>query len=221
MRDAFHEQLQHITDVLVEMAGLVETAVGQATQSLLEADVQVAERVIAADAEIDRLQGRVEEQIFEQIARQQPVAGDLRILVGALRMVADLERMGDLAEHVAKVARLRYPDHAIPAELRPTIQEMDEAARSMVDRFGQIMESRDTDQATAMMAEDDHMDRLRRSLFHTILDPGWAHGVEAAVDIALLGRYYERIADHSVSMARRVVYLVTGEYPAESTALTP
>lgn len=221
MRDAFHEQLQHIVDVLVEMSARIDVAVADATRALLEADVETAEQVIAADVEIDRLQGRVEEQIFEQIARQQPVAGDLRVLVVALRMVADLERMGDLAQHVAKVARLRYPDHAIPAELRPTIEEMASAARAMTAGFGKIMQERDATKAEALMSADDHMDRLRRSLFHTILAPDWNHGVEAAVDIALLGRYYERIADHAVSMARRVIYLVTGEYPQEDTVLSP
>lgn len=221
MRDAFHDQLQHINDVLVEMTNLVGTAVEEATRALLDADVQLAERVISNDADIDRRQALVEEQIFELIARQQPVASDLRILVGALRMVADLERMGDLAEHIAKVARLRYPDHAIPDQLRATMEQMDAEARAMVVRTGEIITSRDTEMVTELMSQDDRMDRLRRSLFHTILAPDWEHGVEAAVDIALLGRYYERIADHCVSMARRVHYLVTGEYPHEEPLLAP
>ena len=216
MRDAFHEQLQHLNDRLVQMAGLVEDAVREGTIALLEADARRAERVIAADAEIDRLQALVEEQTFEQLALQQPVASDLRALVAALRMVADLERMGDLAEHVAKIARMRYPECAIPDELKGTIEKMGSVAESMVAKVAQTVQSSDVQHAVDLVAEDDEMDRLRRSLFYTLLDPGWSHGVAAAVDIALLGRYYERIADHAVSMARRVIYLVTGDVPSRT-----
>lgn len=217
MRDAFHEQLQHLNDRLVEMANLVEVAVREGTAALLEADARRAERVIAADAQIDRLQTLVEERTFEQLALQQPVAADLRSLVAALRMVADLERMGDLAEHVAKIARMRYPECAIPDELKPTIAEMGLVAERMVHKVSKTVEASDVSRAVDLVAEDDEMDRLRRSLFHTLLDAEWKHGVEAAVDIALLGRYYERIADHAVSMARRVIYLVTGDVPARTS----
>ncbi len=217
MRDAFHEQLQHLNDRLVQMAGLVETAVREGTAALLEADARRAERVIAADAEIDRLQALVEEQTFEQLALQQPVASDLRALVAALRMVADLERMGDLAEHVAKIARMRYPECAIPDELKATIAKMGSVAESMVAKVAETVKSSDVQHAVDLVAEDDEMDQLRRSLFYTLLDPGWPHGVGAAVDIALLGRYYERIADHAVSMARRVIYLVTGDVPSRTS----
>jgi phosphate transport system protein len=217
MRDAFHEQLQHLTDRMVEMANLVEVAVREGTGALLEADARRAERVIAADAQIDRLQSLVEERTFEQLALQQPVASDLRALVAALRMVADLERMGDLAEHVAKIARMRYPECAIPAEMHGTIAEMGSVAERMVHKVAETVRSSDVSQAVDLVAEDDQMDRLRRSLFHIVLDKDWSYGVEAAIDIALLGRYYERIADHAVSMARRVIYLVTGDVPVRSS----
>jgi phosphate transport system protein len=216
MREAFHEQLQDLNDRLVQMAGLVETAVREGTAALLEADVRKAERVIAADAEIDRLQELVEEQTFEQLALQQPVASDLRALVAALRMVADLERMGDLAEHVAKIARLRYPECAIPDELKATIARMGSVAEHMVHKVAATVRGSDVARAVDIVGEDDEMDQLRRQLFTTMLTPDWPHGVAAAVDIALLGRYYERIADHSVSMARRVIYLVTGDVPSRT-----
>lgn len=218
MRDAFHEQLEGINDRIVEMANLVEVAVEEATAALLEADARRAEHVITADVEIDRLQTLVEEQTFEQLALQQPVATDLRILVGALRMTADLERMGDLAEHVAKITRLRYPEHAIPDDVKGTIAEMGKVAKRMVHDVATCVAARDVEAAERLVGADDEMDSLRRSLFQRMLDPGWAHGVEAAVDIALLGRYYERIADHAVSMARRVIYLVTGEMPDHITS---
>ncbi|MEQ7127046.1 phosphate signaling complex protein PhoU [Actinopolymorpha sp. B11F2] len=216
MREAFHEQLQHLNDRLVQMAGLVETAVREGTAALLEADARKAEKVIAADTEIDRLQALVEEQTFEQLALQQPVASDLRALVAALRMVADLERMGDLAEHVAKIARMRYPECAIPDELKETIARMGAVAERMVGKVSATVRGSDVARAVDLVGEDDEMDQLRRELFTKMLDASWPHGVAAAVDIALLGRYYERIADHSVSMARRVIYLVTGDVPART-----
>jgi len=169
--------------------------------------------VIAADDEVDHERELIEERAFELLARQQPVAGDLRMLVAALRMVADLERMGDLSVHVAKVARLRYPGRAIPDVLVPTIRRMASVAEQMVGAAAQIVADRDIDAARELETKDDEMDQLRRSLFRTLLSDDWNSGVEAAVDIALLGRYYERIADHAVSMARRVVYLVTGQHP--------
>jgi phosphate transport system protein len=135
------------------------------------------------------------------------------MLVAALRMVADLERMGDLAAHVSKIARLRYPAPAIPTELNSVIEEMGAVAGRMVDGAGDVIKSRDVDAAARLEAVDDEMDKLRSNQFRLMMDESWPHGVEVAVDIALLGRYYERIADHAVSMARRVVYLVTGELP--------
>jgi len=213
MRNLFHDQLDSILEELVIMTGNVRTALRDATTSLLEADVSIAERVIAADDEVDHERELIEERAFELLARQQPVAGDLRMLVAALRMVADLERMGDLSVHVAKVARLRYPGRAIPDVLVPTIRRMASVAEQMVGAAAQIVADRDIDAARELETKDDEMDQLRRSLFRTLLSDDWNSGVEAAVDIALLGRYYERIADHAVSMARRVVYLVTGQHP--------
>jgi phosphate transport system protein len=213
MRNLYHDQLDSILEELVIMTGNVRTALRDATTSLLDADVSIAERVIAADDEVDHERELIEERAFELLARQQPVAGDLRMLVAALRMVADLERMGDLSVHVAKVARLRYPGRAIPEVLVPTIRRMASVAEQMVGAAAQIVADRDVDAALELEAKDDEMDQLRRSLFRTLLSDDWNSGVEAAVDIALLGRYYERIADHAVSMARRVVYLVTGQHP--------
>jgi phosphate transport system protein len=213
MRNLYHDQLDSILEELVIMTGNVRTALRDATTSLLEADVSIAERVIAADDEVDHERELIEERAFELLARQQPVAGDLRMLVAALRMVADLERMGDLSVHVAKVARLRYPGRAIPDVLVPTIRRMASVAEQMVGAAAQIVADRDIDAARELETKDDEMDQLRRSLFRTLLSDDWNSGVEAAVDIALLGRYYERIADHAVSMARRVVYLVTGQHP--------
>jgi phosphate transport system protein len=213
MRDTYHEQLDDILAELERMTRTVSAAVRRSTTALLAADIRTAEEVIAADIELDAAGEGVEEQVFELMARQAPVANELRMLVAALRMVADLERMGDLAAHVSKIARLRYPAPAIPAELQTVIAEMGGVAGRMVDSAGDVIRSRDVEAAQRLESVDDEMDKLRSNQFRLMMDDSWPHGVEVAVDIALLGRYYERIADHAVSMARRVVYLVTGELP--------
>jgi phosphate transport system protein len=213
MRDTYHEQLDDILVELERMTRSVSIAVRRSTKALLEADIKAAEDIIATDIELDASGEGVEDKVFELMARQAPVANELRMLVAALRMVADLERMGDLAAHVAKITRMRYPQPAIPAELSELIAEMGRVAEGMVTAAGDVIKSRNVAAAQALEATDDKMDRLRSSQFRMMMDDGWPHGVEVAVDIALLGRYYERIADHAVSMARRVVYLVTGEMP--------
>jgi phosphate transport system protein len=213
MRDAYFDQLDAIVDELVTMTHEVQEAVARATQALLTADAEIAEKVISDDAIIDAARERVESRSFELLALQQPVASDLRMLVAGLRMVADLERMGDLSVHVAKVARLRVPQIAVPREVVPTIQRMAEVAEKMVGTVAGIIADRDVAGARRLEEDDEEMDQLRRSSFRLMLDDTWPHGVEAAVDIALLGRYYERIADHAVSVANRVVFVVTGEFP--------
>jgi phosphate transport system protein len=214
MRDAYYEQLDAVIDELVTMTHEVGTAVGQATKALLEADAELAERVISHDEYVDSERERIEELSFELLALQQPVAGDLRMLVAALRMVSDLERMGDLCVHVAKIARLRVPEVAIPNDMLPTVQRMAEVAEEMVGKVETVIADRDVQAAIELEKCDEEMDQLRRSSFRQMLSDEWPHGVEPAVDIALLGRYYERIADHAVSLARRVVFLVTGQHPS-------
>jgi phosphate transport system protein len=213
MRHAFHEQLDSVFDDLSDIARRVEDAVRLATAALLSGDVEVAERVISGDVEIDRARERVEDKAFSLLSLQQPVAGDLRTIVAALRMVSELERMGDLSVHVAKVARLRAPNVAVPEEIRPVLARMAEVAEDMVARVLEVIAGRDVEAAIALGRDDEEMDQLRRNSFAQLLSDDWGHGVEAAVDIALLGRYYERIADHAVSVANRVVFVVTGENP--------
>ncbi|MEZ5097148.1 MAG: phosphate signaling complex protein PhoU [Nocardioides sp.] len=213
MREAFHDQLDEMFGDLAAIAREVENAVHYATEALLSGDAQTAEQVIGADDQIDRAAERVEEKAFILLSLQQPVAGDLRTLVAALRMVSELERMGDLSVHVAKIARLRVPDIAVPTEIRPTMQRMAHVAKLMVSRVSRVIDERDADAAAELEKMDDEMDQLRRACFTEMLSDDWSHGVEAAVDIALLGRYYERIADHAVSVANRIVFVVTGHNP--------
>ncbi len=211
MRQQFREDLDSISESLVEMTRLVGSAMSRATTALLDADLQLAETVITADETVDSLYREVEERALELMARQAPVATDLRLLVTSLRMVADLERMGDLALHVAKVARRRYPASAIPPELRSTVLEMGQVAQDIVVKAGSVIASRDLTMAAELERDDDVMDGLHRRLFQSLLAPSYSRGIEAAIDVTLCGRYYERFADHAVSVARRVVYLVTGE----------
>lgn len=211
MRDAYQDALDRSVTDMVTMTRLVQTSVRRATHALLHADLEVADEVIAADDEVDRLREQIEEDVFELLALQQPVAGDLRMLFAAVRMVSDLERMGDLSVHVAKVARLRVPEVAVPEQMRPTMERMAEVAERMVGQTADIIANRDVAAARALEDSDEEMDQLRSRGFRIMLSPEWADGVEPAIDMALLGRYYERIADHAVSVARRVVYLVTGE----------
>ena len=211
MRDAYHDDLDGISKALVDMTALVGSAMARATTALLDADLQLAETVITADDAVDALYHQVEEQCFDLMARQQPVASDLRMLITSLRMVADLERMGDLALHVAKIARRRFPASAVPPELRSTLLEMGHTAEEIVAKAGSVIAGRDVELAAQLERDDDVMDDLHKALFTALLADSWEHGIEAAIDITLAGRYYERFADHAVSVARRVVYLVTGE----------
>jgi len=214
MRDTYHDDLDAISSSLVEMANLVGSAMSRATTALLDGDLQLAEQVITADEAVDARYREVEARAFDLLARQQPVASDLRVLVTSLRMVADLERMGDNAVHVAKIARRRYPSSAVPPALRSTVLEMGHAAEEIVAKAGSVVAGRDLKLAAELEKDDDVMDDLHRQLFTAILDDRWSDGVEAAIDITLVGRHYERFADHAVSVARRVVYLVTGERAA-------
>jgi phosphate transport system protein len=215
MRDAFHDDLDAISLSLVEMSQLANTAMVRATKAILEADLAIAEEVISEDERIDNLHHDLDARTLTLLARQQPVAGDLRTIVTSIRMSSDIERMGDLAHHVAKLARMRYPACAIPPELVFIIQEMGEVAQRIMTKTTGVITSRDTLAAVELEKDDDAMDKLHRKLFEILLDDNWSHGIETAIDMTLVGRYYERYADHAVSVARRVYFLVTGTYASD------
>ena len=210
MRDAFHEDLDKISDQLVTMTTMVATALERATAALLEGDRTVAESVIAADDDIDTLRREIDDLAVDLLARQQPVATDLRMVVTAMHMSSDIERMGDLARHIAKVARMAAPNLAIPDDMRPIIAEMAAVGQRLVKATGDAISSKNVYAAVEIGRIDDAMDELHKKVFTTLLD-NWQHGMEAGVNATLLSRYYERFGDHGVSVARRVRYLVTGE----------
>jgi phosphate transport system protein len=212
IRSIFQEELDAVSQTLVDLTKMVSDSINKATTSLIDANLSLAEEVITFDEKIDQIQHDLDARIIDIIARQQPVATDLRALITALRMSADLERMGDLAHHIAKVARLRHPGSAVPLELQTTLQRMGHVAENIARKVGTVIETRDTSLALEVEKDDDEMDKLHRDLISALTSAQWNSGVDSAIDLTLLGRYYERFADHAVSVARRVYYLVTGEF---------
>ena len=212
IRSVFQDELDNVSQSLVDLTAMVSTSMTKATTAILSCDLKLAEEVIATDVKIDDYQHETDSRIIDIIARQQPVASDLSALVTALRMGSDLERMGDLAHHVAKVARLRHPNAAVPPELVAIIQAMGVTAVAITEKTGVVIATRNTQMALEVERDDDVMDDLHRKLIAVLIEPTWKHGIETAIDLTLLGRYYERYADHAVSISRRVYFLVTGTY---------
>jgi phosphate transport system protein len=215
MREEFQADLNEVSRLLVTMAEAVRAAMRKATAALLTADLKAAESVMERDAEVDAIYAQVEAKVADTIARQAPVASDLRMVITALHISADLERMGDLAEHVAKTAQRRHPSPAVPSELRPVFKGMAEVADQMAERITTLIGKPNAEQAAQLENADDAMDDLERQLFQVLLHDDWPYGAETAIDGALLGRFYERYADHAVNVGEQLVYLITGETTVE------
>jgi phosphate transport system protein len=210
MREEFQADLNEVNRLLVTMAEAVRAALRKATAALLTADLKAAESVMERDVEVDAIYRQVESKVADTIARQAPVAVDLRTVITALHISADLERMGDLAEHVAKTAQRRHPSPAVPAELRPVFKQMGVVADRMAEKITGLIAEPVASKAAELERDDDAMDKLERELFKVLLDDDWPYGAETAIDGALLGRFYERYADHAVNIGEQLVYLVTG-----------
>ncbi|MGW6332749.1 phosphate signaling complex protein PhoU [Nocardia rhamnosiphila] len=215
MRVIYNEQMADLAHLLGEMAGIAGSAMDRATQALLQADLSLAEQVIGEGDRIAEMIADAEEKSFALLALQAPVAGDLRQVVSAIQIVNDVNRMGTLALHVAKVARRRHPNHALPEAVNGYFAEMGRIAVSMGNSAQEVLESRDPERAAQLNQDDEAMDDLHRHLFTLLMDREWKYGVASAVDVTLLGRYYERFADHAVEIGRRVIFLVTGVLPAD------
>ncbi|MBF6337876.1 phosphate signaling complex protein PhoU [Nocardia abscessus] len=218
MRVIYNEQMAELAHLLGEMAGLAGSAMERATQSLLQADLALAEQVISESDRIAELIQDAEEKAFALLALQAPVAGDLRQVVSTIQIVGDVNRMGALALHVAKVARRRHPNHALPEAVNGYFAEMGRIAVNMGSGAREVLETRDPERAAQLNEDDEAMDDLHRHLFTLLMDRDWKYGVAAAVDVTLLGRYYERFADHAVEIGRRVIFLVTGVLPPDPDA---
>ncbi|GGK29819.1 phosphate transport system regulatory protein PhoU [Pilimelia terevasa] len=221
MREEFDAALLEIGRLLVSMAEAVRTAMSQATDALIDADLALAEGVVARDAEVDTTYQEVERTVHQVLARQAPVASDLRTVVSALHIAGDIERMGDLATHVARTARRRHPAPALPQELVGVFRQMGNVADKLAGEMATVLSAPNAARAARMDDADDAMDALHRQLLQVVLGPGWPHGIEPAVDAALLGRFYERYADHAVNAGRHVVYLVTGAPAGPAAAAGP
>jgi phosphate transport system protein len=213
MRDAYQEQLDELAEGLAGMCEQVAEALQKATRALLEQDLQLAEEVISEDVRIDDVRDAAEARAFALLALQAPVATDLRIVVSAIHGAGDIERMGDLALHVAQAARRRHPNPVLPTEIAPYFAEMGKVGVALARKAADVIRTRDLASAAELESDDDAMDDLHRHMFSVLMGPGWTHGVAPAVDVALLARFYERYADHAVAVARRIVYVVPGRMP--------
>ena len=217
MREAYHVELEQLADHLAAMSVQVADAMERATRALLDVDLSLAEQVISDDTQVDDARAQCEEQAYALLALQAPVATDLRTVLAAIHAAESLERMGDLALHVAKAARRRHPEPVLPEAVRPYFAEMGEVAVKLARQVEQVIHSKDVEAAKTIESEDDQVDDIHRHLFTVIMDREWPHGVAAAVDVTLLGRFYERYADHAVSVAKRMIFVVTGKMPGYGT----
>ncbi|MGO3885834.1 MAG: phosphate signaling complex protein PhoU [Mycetocola sp.] len=218
MREVFQQELRDVQDQLVEIADLVTTSITAATRAFTESNVSLAEQVIDTDRRIDELAVSLDERAIDILARQQPVARDLRIVVSALRISASLERMGDNAEHIAQLARYRFPEKAVPKGLRSTFAEMGRLDVEIATMLAELLRTQDVKLAEQIRNEDDKIDELHVSVFDKVLGETWKGEPTATVDATLASRYHERFADHAVSIAKKVQYLATGDWAQDGSA---
>jgi phosphate transport system protein len=210
MRTAYRAELTRLTEHLGEMCGLVGVAMEHATEALLQADLVLAEQVLSGHDKIAAMSAAAEEHAFALLAPlRAPVANDLRAIVSALQVIVNIDRMGALALHVAEITRWRHPQHALPEEVKGYFAGMGLIAVKLGNGSQEVLLTRDPRRAARIRREDDAMDDLHRHLFTVMMDREWKHGVAAAVDVTLLGRYYERFADHAVQVAHRVIFQMT------------
>ncbi len=212
MRKVFQAELQQVGEELVQIATLVKEALVRASESFLNADVEEAEEVISNDARIDFLQNQLDERSIDILALQGPVASDLRIIVASLRMSSSLERMGDLARHVAQIARMRFPEKAIPADVAPLFEKMVAADVKIIEDVVKLLDTHELEHAEAIYTHKASLNQLHRDVFKAMDAPDWSHPPQVTVDVTLASRYLERFGDHGVSVARKVTYLVTGDW---------
>ncbi|MEI7915500.1 MAG: phosphate signaling complex protein PhoU [Mycobacteriaceae bacterium] len=219
MRSTCGAQLAVLTDQLAEMCRLSGIAIERATIALLNADLTMAEKVITEHREIVSAGAKVEETGFALLTQQAPVARDLRATVSSIQIVADIERMGTLALHVAEIARLRHPRPVLPEDVTGYFAQMGRIASDLASNAFQVIVSCDLGRARYIREADDAMDDLHRHLFTVMMDPEWPHWTAVAVDVTLLGRYYERFADHAVEISRRIIFQATGDVRSEERIL--
>jgi phosphate transport system protein len=219
MRTLFTAEMSELADDLATMAKHVSTAIDKATEALLTGNVELAQHVIAEDAKLDDVEETVDERCVLLIAQQQPVGLDLRTIISSLRISASLERMGDLAQHIAEAARRAYPDSAIPASHREIFEGMSDAAKKAAAEVAELIVSRDLNVAARIVEDDDKLDDLHAAAYSALLEPKFKGSPQEILDISLLARYFERFGDHAVGVSRRIVYLVTGDHTGDRASI--
>ncbi len=210
MRESFHAELDNLIRDLARFVRLAGEMMTNASTALSQADLGLAELVISDESETRALCDDMDQRCVKLLVLQAPVATDLRVVVAAMHMVGDVERMGNLAQHIAKIARMKHPSVPVPDDVRPVFARMGLLATNLAQDAATAIESRDPMSAQRLAQADDEVDALRRRIFQILFAENWSHGVEPAVDAALIGRYYERFADHAVAIAGQVNFLVTG-----------
>jgi phosphate transport system protein len=213
MRESFHAELDSLIRDLARAARMAGQMMANASTSLSQADLALAELVLSSESEMKMLCDDMDQRCVKLLVLQAPVATDLRVVVAAMHAVGDVERMCDLAQHIAKIARMKHPAVPIPDDVRPVFARMGMLATNLAQDAAAAIESQDPLSAQRLAQADDEVDALRRRIFQILFAENWTHGVEPAVDAALIGRYYERFADHAVAIARQVSFLVTGLPP--------
>lgn len=213
MRTEFHAELDRLTAELGEMCATAAILIDSATVALVHADLPSAERVAAELAHLDMLDARARDRAFSLLALQAPVARDLRTIVSAIQIAADADRMGGLSANIAKIARRHHPDSAVPDPAGEYFVQMGRIATELAEGVQVAVMTGNIERARLILDGDDAMDDLHRRLFGLLTDRRWPHGTAAAADVVLLGRFYERFADHAAAIARRVVFQSTGRAP--------
>jgi phosphate transport system protein len=215
MREIFQSQLHEVQARLIEIAEDAARVAEKSTKAFTTSDVTLADEAIAvADAMTNKALA-LDELVIRILAKQSPVARDLRILVSALRISASLERMGALAGHIAAIARYRFPGAAVPAALLPTFEEMGALDVKLAHQVVELLKNTDADFARQIQAEDERVDELHRSVFDVVLGDSWKENAMFTVDVTLASRYHERFADHVVDISSKVSYLTTGDWSDE------
>ncbi|MBH0777720.1 phosphate signaling complex PhoU family protein [Nocardia bovistercoris] len=211
MRTEYHEELAHLAELLHRMCVRDRAVIANATNTVITGDVEQAQNAIDIGGEVERMVAEAEGEALRLLALQAPVARELRQVVTGIQLTAALHRMGILGTHIATAARRRHPGLVVPEPVRPLVARMGAAAVAIATSAATVLVTPDPESAAMLDGQDDLMDRLHEELLTTVLDPGWGHGVTAAVDLTLVGRYYERFADNAVEVGRRTIFLATGE----------
>jgi phosphate transport system protein len=211
MRDLFHKELEAVDQEIVRMGALIERSTQDATTALVECDKALAQKVMEGDEVIDLTFLGIEKRSLTLLAQQAPVAGDLRLLVAILRVDNDLERAGDLAYNIAKLVHLDDFCEPNPKSVKSLVSELGQAAGRLMSAAIDVWASKDAVAAAGLQQQDDAVDDLHARLIKQLLELKDEDAIPSAIRLAMIGRYFERIADHAVNVGELVCYYVTGD----------